>query len=308
MFQEMVGQFDQFTHQSHQSDLGRFACGAEFFVKGLQNRITASGHQRGHVKRRSGQGPAMRDVALTAERATIVVVGGQARQCRRLSPRQGSQFWECGQQGPGGATTDALDRREPLNLCLKSGIGLFQGDDFLLQGLQMFSEGSLKALRRAADERVMVMFGAKLLLGQEAKEFLSAMHQSFEALLRSRWHGRRHGLKYLAVTSQDGGVNPVRFGEQTAGPGKVTDLAGVDQGKGDLFLVESFQKGVFISPRSFANHMDGAATAAEGLQKAPMAFGIMGKSAGRRVRQRAEVEGSFGDIQTEVSERRSFHE
>src|SRR5580698_7028196 len=111
----------------------------------------------------------------------------------------------------------------------------------------------------------MVMFGPQLLLRQELEKFLPAIDQGFEALLRSRWHGCGRGLKDLAVTCQEGGVDPVGFGEQTAGASKVTDLAWVDQSEGDLRLVEGFQKRVFIAPGGFANHVDRAGVATDGL-------------------------------------------
>jgi hypothetical protein len=249
----------------------------------------------------------MRDVALTTERAAVVVIGSQASQCRSLSTRQGSQFGECGQQGPGGATANALNRRKPLNFCVKLGIGLFQRDDFLLDPFQMFSQGSLKVLAQAANERVMMMFLPQLLLSEEVEQFLPAIDQGFETQLRSRRHEGGRWLEEPAIVGQDEGINTVGFGEQATGPGKITHLAGIDQRERDLILVEGLQEWIFISTGSFTDHLDRTAATAEVAQEALMTLVIMRKSVSGQVCQRAGIEGEFGNIQAQI-ERRSFHE
>ncbi len=131
----------------------------------------------------------------------------------------------------------------------------------------MLAQGSLKVLTQTANERVMMMFLPQLLLSEEVEQFLPAIDQSFETLLRSRRHEGGRWLEEPAIVGQDEGVNAVGFGEQATGPGKVTHLAGIDQRERDLLLVEGFQEWIFISAGGFTDHLDRTAATAEGCAR-----------------------------------------
>ena len=72
--------------------------------------------ERSHVKDRADLRAAAEDVALTAELATVVVEGGDARQGGGLGIGEGTEFGHERDEGRGGEQADALDLAEAIDL------------------------------------------------------------------------------------------------------------------------------------------------------------------------------------------------
>jgi hypothetical protein len=59
---------------------------------------------------------------------------------------------------------------------------------------------------------------------------------------------------------------------------------------------------MFITARGFANDLDGAAYLTQRRDEVAMTGGVVGKGAWRASGMRAQIQGTLGDVQTEISD------
>jgi hypothetical protein len=78
MFQQLVGEDNELSHESGESKFFGFAASEETEVERSEDRVVAGGDERGHVKDRADLRAAAEDVALPAELTAIVVKGSDA--------------------------------------------------------------------------------------------------------------------------------------------------------------------------------------------------------------------------------------
>ena len=97
------------------------------------------------------------------------------------------------------------------------------------------------------------MFGAMSLLRVKREQFLPAGDQGSQALLGGTGRQRGRGLEKPPVFGEDGGIQPVRFGEQSLGAGKVAGMAGIEERDGQLRLMQRLQQEVFVTAGGFAD-------------------------------------------------------
>src|ERR1017187_4199404 len=98
-----------------------------------------------------------------------------------------------------------------------------------------------------------MMFGAMLLLRVQREQFLPTGDQGGQALLGGTGRQRGRGLEKLSVFGEGGATQPIRFGEQSLGAGKLAGMAGIEERDGQGGLVEGLQQEVFVTAGGFAD-------------------------------------------------------
>ena len=73
VFEEVVGEDNELSHKSGESEFFGFAASEETTVEGPEDRVVAGGDEGGHVKNGADLGAAAEDVALSAELTAVVV-------------------------------------------------------------------------------------------------------------------------------------------------------------------------------------------------------------------------------------------
>ena len=116
IFQQVVGEDDEFSHEGGEGEFFGFAPIEEMEVERSKDRVVAGGDERGHVKDRADLRAAAEDVTLTAELTTVVIKGSDAREGGGLGIGEGTQFGHQRDEGRGGEDPDALDLLEAIDL------------------------------------------------------------------------------------------------------------------------------------------------------------------------------------------------
>src|SRR5438045_8177667 len=115
VFQELVSEDDELSHEGGKGEFFGFATGEETKVEHSKDRIVAGGDERGHVKEGTDLRAAAEGVAVTAELAAVAVKGSDAREGGGLSIGEGTQFGHQRDEGGGGEHADALDLAEAVD-------------------------------------------------------------------------------------------------------------------------------------------------------------------------------------------------
>src|SRR5437899_12673172 len=97
IFEEVVHEDDEFTHDSGERDFGGFAGGAEPLIKLFEWTVGMSGDEGRHVKGTSDGSAATADAAPTVPLAALARVRGQSGQGRGLAAAERAEFREFGQ-------------------------------------------------------------------------------------------------------------------------------------------------------------------------------------------------------------------
>ena len=118
----------------------------------------------------------------------------------------------------------------------------------------------------------------------------------FELFFRDFCLGPRHDG--LPEACQHGRVDPIGFGEDSAGFGEVADLSGVDD-RNLMARVDQFgDEGPLVTAGRF--HDDQTLSGRRKLlSELPSALGIVWRLERRSLRQHVHVEGPFGDVDTD---------
>jgi hypothetical protein len=80
MFQQLVREDNEFSHEGGESELFGFAASENTEVERSEDRVVAGGDERGHVKDRADLGAATEDVTLAAKLTAVVVKWSDARE------------------------------------------------------------------------------------------------------------------------------------------------------------------------------------------------------------------------------------
>ncbi len=107
-------------------------------------------------------------------------------------------------------------------------------------------------------------------------------------------------MEQPAIFRQHRGVDPVGLGQESPGAGEVANVAGVEPADGQLRLMQRLKEVVFVAARGFANQVHGTVQPAQGGEERPVTGGIIGKGPLTQLGMGAEVEGEFGDVQTDI--------
>ena len=78
IFEEMIGEKDEFAHEDGKGELFGLSCSEEAEVKRLENRVIAGGDERGHVESGADLGTTAADVAAAAVLAAVAIEGSDA--------------------------------------------------------------------------------------------------------------------------------------------------------------------------------------------------------------------------------------
>lgn len=92
MFQQVVGENDEPSHEGREREFFRFATGEAPEVEWSENRVVTGGDESGHVNDRAELRAAAEDVALTAKLTTVAVKRSDAREGGGLASGEGTKF------------------------------------------------------------------------------------------------------------------------------------------------------------------------------------------------------------------------
>ncbi len=116
IFEQVVGEDDEFSHEGGEGEFFRFAPSKETEVERSEDRVVAGGDERGHVEDRADLGAAAEDVALPAELTTVVVKWSDTGEGSGLGIGEGAKFGHQRDEGGGGEDPDALNLPEAIDL------------------------------------------------------------------------------------------------------------------------------------------------------------------------------------------------
>src|ERR1041385_2533908 len=91
IFEDMIHEDNEFSHDGSEGNFGGFACNAEPLVKDFQRGVGMGGYQGGHVKGSSYGGASAPDGSATVPAATFSGGGGQHRPGGSLAPGGGTE-------------------------------------------------------------------------------------------------------------------------------------------------------------------------------------------------------------------------
>jgi hypothetical protein len=201
VFQELVGENDELSHEGGESEFFSFATSEETEVERSEDRVVAGGDERGHIKDRADLRAAAEDVALTAELTAVAVKGSDARQGGGLGIGEGTKFWHQRDEGRGGEHADALDLAEAIDLgeqigrssdlCLHERFEL--RDLFLEEGHSFSDEAEEIFVRKGLGEIVV--------LSDLGEEMGAVFDQGQQLLLKGIRQRERLGLEGLSKVS-----------------------------------------------------------------------------------------------------------
>lgn len=129
IFEQMIHQDDQLSHDRRERDFGGFARRDQPVVKRFEQVIAPAGRQRGHVERTSHFDPPAADAALARPLPAVAVIRAESGQRGGLPPVERAQFGQGGQHHHGGEATHAHDVIKPLHLAGQRRLGLQEGFD-----------------------------------------------------------------------------------------------------------------------------------------------------------------------------------
>ena len=234
MFDHGVKDRQEFAHASDQGDLGFFAGSAKTIVELSNHRIASAGHQGSHVQSGAHRGSTTPDPTLAFERAAVTVKRRHTRQRSDLFAIEPSKFRQFGEQGAAGDRTDTGDTLEQVLVGLPD--------------------------RALPDALIQIMVGSFDLLFQPADVSRDPLSEGFRSAITPVGFSHDHranlaawsdeifdlpaGLvrqstdlwaNHFGKVGQDIGVDAVGLGQLASGPGKVSDLTGVDDGQREVF-------------------------------------------------------------------------
>ena len=176
MFEQVVGEDDELSHQGGESEFFGFATIKETEVERSKDRVVAGGDERGHVKDRADLRAAAEDMALTAELTAVVVKGSDASKGSGLRIGEGTKFGHERDESCGGEQTDALDFLEAIDL----GEQLRRGGDLCLHERFELRDLLLEEGDGLGDETEEVLVGEGLgeiiVLGDLGQEMGTVLH------------------------------------------------------------------------------------------------------------------------------------
>jgi hypothetical protein len=295
IFQEVIGEDDELSHEGGEGEFFRFATSDETEVERSEDRVVAGGDEGGHVKDRAELRAAAEDVALTAELTAVVVKGSDAGESGGLGIGEGAKFGHERDEGGGGENTDALDFLEAIDL----GPQIGRSSDFCLdEGFELrdlFLEEGHGFSNEAKEIFVCEGLGEIVVLSDLGEEMGAVFDQGQQLLLEGIWKGERLGLEGLSKLSDQAGIDPVGLGQTVLGAGKVADLPGVKLDDGPADSVRQAQEESFVSAARFT---DQDRLWRERLEPGEDGLLGIGEALGRRRVREVEVE--LGDIDAEV--------
>jgi hypothetical protein len=201
VFQQLVGEDDELSHEGGESEFFSFSPSEETEVERPEDRVVARSDERGHVKDRADLRAAAEDVALTAELTAVMVKGSDAREGGGLGIGEGTKFRHQRDEGRGGEHADALDLAEAIDpgqqsgrrsdLCLHE---RFKLRDLFLEEGDGFSDEAEKVFVRKGLCEIVV-------LSDLGEEMGAVFDQGQQLLLKGIRQRERFGLEGLSKVS-----------------------------------------------------------------------------------------------------------
>jgi hypothetical protein len=121
VFEDLVHEDDQLSHDGGEGDFGGFTRRPESLVKRFELMVAVCSDQCRHVERASNGGPASTDGSATLPTSAFTRMWRQASQRSRLSTIERAQLWQLGKDAQGGHGTHAGDGFEFLGALVQLG-------------------------------------------------------------------------------------------------------------------------------------------------------------------------------------------
>jgi len=302
MFEDMVHEDDEFSHNGGKSDFGGFAGLSQTPIEGVQDGIGSGGGQSGHVKGTTQGRASPSDGTAALPFSALPWVGCDAGQGSGLSAIERAQFGQFGQDTQGGGGTDAGDRFQALETFLQNR-GLFA--QLAQEGLdlsQITFQSADQALRLAAQSRDLQTISLLALSDQQFEQLDSSTDQFGQVLIQRRaGHGGLRPQRH-AVVGKHSGIDPVGLGALALSPGEMAKAGRVKDAQGNSCLMQCGDHLSFIATGGFTDDLDCRVRCQQFEQLAVAGSGI------RQVVEttgQMELEVRLGDIQASVDNSRS---
>ncbi|SAL89007.1 hypothetical protein AWB74_08857 [Caballeronia arvi] len=184
------------------------------------------------------------DMALSLMLSTIGIEWGEADERSDLSPGEGAEFRQKGDQRGGGAFADARGgAQQGLGLAPEF-VGVQEGVDVAI--------GVLDALFEEADEFIdageggfVGAFASVLLGGEHIDELSAAQDKSLQLLGLLVVQGPHGRLDGCAEVRDDTRIDAIGFSLLAVGSGEVAHPLGIDRDRRQAGLAQGFQDGAF---------------------------------------------------------------
>lgn len=300
VFEELIEELEELSHDGGEGDLGGFAGGAQALVKVAQVRVETAGAERGHIESGAEAGAAAGDMALALEGAAVVGKRSDPEEGRSLIAREGAELRAEARTAESGDGTDAGDLAQAGG---PGAEGFLGGDQLRHGGLEFFDvapEELAPGLGAGANELV----GLIGELAGEPTALLHGLRAGDDELLEPGLggSGRLIGpwLNDGAEIAKGLGIDGIGPGKAAEAFGKVADLARIDDTDEDAGGVGGADEGAVASAGGLTNQMSPLGQPGE---KAAMARGGIGQRAGEL--RAFEIELLLGKIDADRDGRRS---
>ena len=218
---------EELVHARGERQFFGFMQGEQALLEGSDQRITAGGHEGGHVQRGAHGRPATPDHALATLGATVLIEWRQSNQRSDVLVRDPAEFGQVGQQGRTEHRSNAGRRAEELVAVAPRRAGADASADLLIQVVDLPIEPR-HVLADLCSDACRCSARAVLLSNAHLHQLPAASDQHRQFLRRGIWQRPHLRTNRLGEVGQDLGIDAVRFGQLAGGFGEVTRLPGID--------------------------------------------------------------------------------
>src|ERR1700733_12896331 len=297
IFEDMIHQDNEFTHDGGKRDFGGFASGAKALVKLFELAIASGGDESRHVEGASYRSAAATDGAEPLPTAALTSKRSQSGQGGGLLAIEGSQFRQFRQDAQGGDGADAGNGFEFLEARMQGCHLPAQLFELVFDLGQIPFEPADQTLGLAAQAGQGELLGL-LPLGDDNFHDLLATANQFGELLFERGAGRSgFGPQGLAIGGEHRRIDLIGFGALATGFGEVAGTGGIEYADGDAGGLECRHDVAFIATGGFANDL-AARLGGQKLQESAMARDSIGQVVGTTRQMKLQVE--LGNIQAGI--------
>jgi len=247
----------QFSDASDLDELERLSGAGESLGESFDDGIAASRGKGGHVQDGAEFFSAAPDRAFATELATVAGVRGDSGECGDLLAIEFSKFWQLRDERGTGDGSDARSALYDLEFGSPIIIALEQLSDAAFDGVRLAFNGLEHLANRFYDEFIGRLLEPTFFGGALLDELPTACNEGIEEALFfgdfCLW-SRMHSLGELG---QDGGVESIGFGVLAEGLGEIAGLPRIDQGHGQVGVLDRQETGTFVSSGGFKDDQTG---------------------------------------------------
>ena len=289
---------EQLSHAGGERHLGRFSGGTKSIIEDFNERIVVAGDQSRHEKRGTDLGSSSLDDALPPVSAAVTIHGSDADERGNLAPGKFSKLGKLSKQSMGGLFADARDGLEQILLFPPDGRRFDLSVDVVFERFDLLVEEGDGLFETGDDALGRGLLESIELGGADGDELSSTGHKGLDGLFGLVRERSRMRTDVVGEACDDGGVEGIGLGEPTGGAGEVSDLSGIDHGDGEVVSGEFGGDAGLIAAGGFHDHKLGLAVSGPGDDFADSLV-VVGETTGFSGRQRVEVEGIFGHVDTD---------